>query len=115
MARLTESGPATILTVESPPSSGTATIVFLASLAAVILADRVEAAARDVRPEVGVAPWAGRGDRHGGLRARIEPVEAAIGEIGEDDDAAGHHVRATAVFVVTHVAHLSLHLLADVE
>ena len=65
----------------------------------VVLADGVEAAAGEVRPEVGVAPRTGRRDRHRRLGTRIEPVEPAVGELGEDDDPADHDVRTAAVLV----------------
>ena len=65
----------------------------------VVLADGVEAAAGEVRPEVCVAPRTGRRDRHRRLGARIEPVEPAIGELGEDDDPADDDVRTAAIFV----------------
>ena len=67
--------------------------------AAVVLADRVETPPDGVQPQVGVAPRAVRGDRHGRLGARIEPVEPPIGEVGEDDDATDHDVRPAAVLV----------------
>ena len=65
----------------------------------VVLADGVEAAAGEVRPQVGVAPRTGRRDRDRRLGARIEPVQPAVGELGEDDDPAGDDVRTAAVLV----------------
>ena len=69
------------------------------ALAAVILADRDEAAARGVEPEIGVAPRAGRRDRDGGRDPGVEPVEPAVGAVGEGHDAAGDGIRAAAVLV----------------
>ena len=87
-------------TCGSPPSSGMVTMVLAGSAShGVVLADGVEAAAGEVRPEVGVAPRTGRRDRHRRLGARIEPVEPAIGELGEDDDPADDDVRTAAVLV----------------
>ena len=87
-------------TCGSPPSSGMVTIVLAGSAShAVVLADGVEAAAGEVRSEVGVAPRTGRRDRHRRLGTRIEPVQPAVGELGEDDDPADHDVRTAAVLV----------------
>ncbi len=65
----------------------------------VVLADGEDAASAKIDPEVRVAHRALGGDRDRRLSFRIQPIEAAVGEVREDDDAARHGVRATAVFV----------------
>ncbi len=65
----------------------------------VVLADRQVATSRRIRPNVGVAPRPLRRDRDRLRVPGIDPVEAPVGEVREDDHATGGHVRAAAVLV----------------
>ena len=69
------------------------------SLSRMILANREEAAPRAVEADVGVAVRPGRRDRDCLSRARIDPVQPTVAEVGVDDDAAGYRVRPAAVLV----------------
>ncbi len=69
------------------------------TLARMVLANREEAAPRGVEADVGVAVRSGRRDRDRLSRARIDPVQPSVAELGIDDDAAGHRVRPAAVLV----------------
>ena len=69
------------------------------AVAGMVLADREEAPPWSVEAQVGVAVRPGRRDRDRHGRARIDPVQPAVAELGVDDDAAGHRVRPAAVLV----------------
>ena len=69
------------------------------AFARMVLANREEAPPRSVEAHVGVAVRPGRRDRDRHRRARIDPVQPPVAELGIDDDAAGHRVRPAAVLV----------------
>ncbi len=53
-----------------------------------VLANGEDPAPADVEPQVRVAHGAFGGDRDGRLGAGVQAVQAAVGEVGVDDDAA---------------------------
>src|SRR6187455_1605497 len=57
------------------------------SLAGMVLANREEAASRGVEADVRVAVRSGRRDRDRLTRARIDPVQPSVAELGIGDDA----------------------------
>jgi hypothetical protein len=57
-----------------------------------VLADRHEPPARGIEAEVGVAERTLGRDRHGRGVAWVAAVEPAIGQVREDDRAAGHDI-----------------------
>jgi hypothetical protein len=65
----------------------------------VVLADREEAPATRVEAQVGVPIRAVRGDRLGLGIARVDPVEAPIRDVREEDRAAGRRERAATVLM----------------
>ena len=72
---------------------------FRLAIDAVILADREEPAPGTVEAQVAVAvrTLGGDGDRR--VDARVEAVQPAVDEVGEDDGPAGDDIRAPAVLV----------------